>query len=397
MTAPISYAYRAARADGGIEMGALAAESREAAGRALASRGLLPLELHVEESESGGRTRVSARDLAVGFRVLATLLDAGLPMTRALAAMPELTPPSWSAALPSIQQAVREGVSFSVALGQSRLRLPSAVVGMLAAGDAGSGLANAVRRAADFLEDVAATRAAIWNALAYPAVLTVAGLASTALLVGVVLPRFAGMLSDLGQTLPPVTRVVLTTANVTRTATLPGILVLVVVLGVWRAWVATELGAQRWHAALLALPLIGSVRHAAGTARTCAAVAALLESGVPLSTALAHSARASGDAALTARLRTARESIVSGGRPSAAFSATATLTPTACRLARAGEESGRLADMLGHAAALENERATQLVKNAVRLLEPALLIVFGGLVAVVAAALLQAIYSVRPV
>lgn len=397
MTAPNRYAYRAARADGRIERGALAAESRDSARVALGARGLLPLELRLEADESGGGTRIPLRDLAIGFRILATLLDAGLPMTRALAAMPDLAPLSWGAMLPAVYQSVREGASLSAALDQSGLRLPQAVAGMLAAGDAGTGMAHSVRRAAGFLEDSATTRAAVWNALAYPAVLTVAGLLSMALLVGVVLPRFAGMLSDLGQTLPPVTRLVLTTANVARAAALPGTLTLLLAFGGWRAWIATAAGAQQWHCWLLGLPQIGAVRHSAGTARTCAAVAALLESGVPLAAALGHAARASGDAALGERLQTAREVIVTGGRPSAAFAETAALTPTACRLARAGEESGRLAEMLAHAATLEHERATQLVRNAVRLLEPGLVLVFGGLVAVVAAALLQAIYSVRPV
>jgi type II secretory pathway component PulF len=115
-----------------------------------------------------------------------------------------------------------------------------------------------------------------------------------------------------------------------------------------------------------------------------------------MATAMLHAARASGDASLTRRILTARESVVQGRRPSDALSEEAALTPTAVRLARAGEETGRLAAMLSHAAALERERAESMVRSAVRLLEPALILVFGGLVALVAAALLQAIYSVRP-
>jgi type II secretory pathway component PulF len=78
------------------------------------------------------------------------------------------------------------------------------------------------------------------------------------------------------------------------------------------------------------------------------------------------------------------------------MAATAAATPTVVRLVRAGEESGRLAEMLNRAAVLETERARRLVTGAVRLLEPALILMFGGIVAFVAAALLQAVYSVRP-
>jgi general secretion pathway protein F len=93
---------------------------------------------------------------------------------------------------------------------------------------------------------------------------------------------------------------------------------------------------------------------------------------------------------------TAREAIVEGRRPSDALAAEEALTLTAIRLTRAGEETGRLWEMLSHAASLERERSESMVKSAVRLLEPSLILLFGGLVALVAAALLQAIYSVRP-
>jgi type II secretory pathway component PulF len=71
-------------------------------------------------------------------------------------------------------------------------------------------------------------------------------------------------------------------------------------------------------------------------------------------------------------------------------------TPTVVRLARAGEQSGRLATMLGHAARIEQQRADRIVRTAVRMLEPALLLAFASVVALIAAALLQAIYGVRP-
>jgi general secretion pathway protein F len=390
------YFYRAARSDGGLEMGVFAAESRAEAARTLEGRGLFPVELRVEREESAGGRRVPARDLALGFRVLATLLEAGLPMTRALSAMGELAPPSWASALPEIARAVREGSSLGAALEQGPLLVPPVVLGIVRAGEAGSGLAMAVRRAAELLEHQAAMRSAVRSALAYPALLATAATASVALLVGVVLPRFGAILADLGQSLPPTTRFVLNASTLIRAWAPAGAIAVAIALVLWRSWVSTEEGRERWHALLLDLPLLGSIRRSAATARTGAALSALLESGVPIAAAMLHAARASGDASLTRRILTARESVVEGLRPSDALSQQAALTPTAVRLARAGEETGRLAEMLSHAAALERERSESMVRSAVRLLEPALILAFGGLVALVAAALLQAIYSVRP-
>jgi type II secretory pathway component PulF len=242
----------------------------------------------------------------------------------------------------------------------------------------------------------AATRAAIRAALAYPIILATAGISAVALLVGVVLPRFAVILGDLGQAVPPSTRILLAAANVATMSVIPGSIGAVIAIAAWRMWIATPHGQQQWHAFLLGLPIVGGIRHAAGTAHAATALAALLDSGVPLPPALAHTARATGDGALGQRLLAARDRVLTGERVGVAIAATHAMTPTGIRLVRAGEDTGRLAAMLRHTAKLEGERAQQLVKNAVRLIEPLLILSFGAMIAFVAAALLQAVYSVRP-
>jgi len=390
------FAYRAARADGAIENGVLMADTRDDAARVLSAQGLWTVSLRPARSFTSARTRLPPREMALGLRVLSMLLESGLPVSKALAAMPELAPSAWNQALPTMERSVREGAPLGVALEGSGLAIPSVVLGIVQAGEMGSGLAPAVRRAAEMMEEIASTRSAIRAALVYPAILAVAGTVSVAILVGVVLPRFGAILTDLGQALPPTTRFVLEASSFARAAALPAIIATLIMVGVWRAWVATASGAIRWHALLLRAPVLGSIRRSASSGQACIALSALLESGVPLSTALLHAARASGDAAITARVKAARDSVIGGHRLSAAFADHDALTPVACRLTRAGEETGALAAMLSHAGRLEAERAMGKVRAAVQLLEPALIVVFGAVVALVAAALLQAVYSVRP-
>jgi general secretion pathway protein F len=391
-----AYAYRAARGDGTVERGTIDALSREAASVALAGRGLWVLDVAPAVAEGTPRRVLPAGDLALGLRLLASLLDAGLPVARALAAFAEIAPDGWRTAVPSIRQSVREGQSLGAALTTAPCALPPVVLGMVQAGEAGSGLAEAVRRAAELTERAAATRAAVRAALVYPAILTGAGGASLVLLVGVVLPRFAGILADLGQVVPPTTRAVFAAAAVARAGALPAVAALVIGLAIWRAWVSTGAGRERWDQWLLSLPLVGTVRRAAAVARVGGAMAALLESGVPIAPALMAGAQAAGDAAIRVRVLAARQAVVAGSALSRAFAETDAATPTIVRLARAGEESGQLAAMLARGASMEAERAERIMKDAVRLLEPALILVFGGIVAFVAAALLQAVYSVRP-
>ncbi len=396
VTATTRFAYRAARADGAFEHGVLTAENRDAALRALAAQGLWAVDLNAARSDDDLRARLTSADLALGLRVLATLLESGLPVSKALAAMPELAPDAWQGSLPSVARAVREGASLGAALERSGLVIPAVVLGIVRAGEAGSGLARAVRRAADLMDEAAATRSAVRAALIYPCILAVAGTVSVGILVGVVLPRFGAILADLGQALPPTTRFVLQASAVARVAALPAGVATLIILVTWRSWVSTGGGAVRWANLLLGTPIVGTIRRSAATARVCAALPAPLESGVALSSASTPAARAAGDAAIQDRVLAARTSVIAGVRPSAAFLTEDALTPIAARLIRAGEETGALVAMLAHAARLENERATDRVRSAVRLLEPTLILAFGGLVALVAAALLQAIYSVRP-
>jgi type II secretory pathway component PulF len=117
---------------------------------------------------------------------------------------------------------------------------------------------------------------------------------------------------------------------------------------------------------------------------------------VAIAPALSSAARAAGDAELHARLTNVRRLVEQGERMSSALATHSAASALVVRLAQAGEESGRLAPMLAHAARMERERATRTVQGAVRLIEPLLIIMFGGLVALVASALLQALYSVRP-
>jgi type II secretory pathway component PulF len=125
-------------------------------------------------------------------------------------------------------------------------------------------------------------------------------------------------------------------------------------------------------------------------------LASLLDAGVPLPTALSFAARASGDAELEARMSDVGASVSGGETLSRALATFDAATPTTVRLARAGEESGRLTAMLHHAARIEQQTADRLARSFARLVEPTLLLVFAFLVALVAAALLQAVYSVRP-
>ena len=195
-----TFAYDALRADGGTERGVVTASSAAEALSSLGERGLLPVSVRHVATRRERRKRIPARDLALGLRVLADLFEAGLPLARALAALEDLTPTSWHPAIPPLLAAVREGKSLAAAFEEAPIDVPPLIIGIARAGEAGAGLGAAMRRAADHTEKVAETRAAVRGALAYPLVVAAAGCTSIGLMVGVVLPRLAKILADLGET-----------------------------------------------------------------------------------------------------------------------------------------------------------------------------------------------------
>jgi general secretion pathway protein F len=390
------FAFRAIARDGSFERGTLDATSAGEARETLVGRGLFVLALESKGVRRERRDPLPTGDLALGLRILANLLESGLPVSRALQAFDDLAPRAWRAALPAIRQRVREGKGLAAALAEAPLQIPPLVIGIAQAGEAGTGIGPAIRRAAELTEATAEMQAAVRSALAYPVVVAAAGVCAIGVLITVVLPRFARILADLGQTLPPSTQLVLRGADLAHAMLLPGFFAVVVAFAVWRAWVGTPEGRVLWHQFLLAVPGIGVVRRRTATARMAHSLAALLESGVPIGAAIGHAARASGDAGIEARLLAARERVSSGQPLSQALDAVHAVGPTTAKLVRAGEETGQLPSMLTHAAKIEQQGADQVVKTAVRMLEPVLLLTFASVVALIAAALLQAIYSVRP-
>ncbi len=395
MSRVIAYTFTAVRRDGSRERGVIEAATREAAVALLGGRGVFAIEL-AEPLQVQRRARVSAEDLALGLRALVTILASGVPLARALAMLDDLAPESWQAALPELRRRVEQGERLGAALEASPLPFPSQVIGIISAGEAGSGLTRATESAAELLEQRAAMRAALRNALAYPCILAIAGSASVALLVGVVLPRFAELLSDYGQTLPATTRLVLAVGGFARVAFIPTLVLAAIVLALLPGWLARHDRVRQLHRVLLGLPGLGPIRQSTATAHACSALAALLTSGVPLAHALSHAGRASGDREMEARVGRAREAIARGERISTALRGAGAFTPTAIRLVRVGEETGQLGQMAAHVARIESTHALQRLQRLTRALEPLLILLFGAMVMMVAAALLQAMYGLRP-
>lgn len=385
-----AFRYEAARSDGGLVRGLLDAASEPAAAAVLSARGLYPL---LVESSPVAARRPSRRAQATVFESLAAFVEAGVPLEKALHATERVVSGSLRDALVRVGQRVREGSSLGGALAAEG-HFSAVTVGLVRAGERGVGLGTALAHAAAQLEREAETEARVRTALTYPALLTIVGSGAIALIVLFVIPRFAALLSDLGQALPTATRVLLGISAGVRSYGL--------VLGA--AGVGLVVIAARaindhrtvWHAWLLRVPVVGSLRLALASARASRTLGALLGAGTPALAALEIAREAAGDAAVATRIAAARGRVAEGQGLTAALEATGALSSNAIQLAAIGEGSGRLPVLLAKAAELDDREAERRLKTLVSLLEPGLILMFAGLVAFVAAALLQAVYALRP-
>jgi len=391
-----TFRFEAARADGHAVRGRLDAGSREVAAATLSARGLFPVVVEPATARGPGLgwRRPNVRATATVIRGLATLVDAGVPLERALEATRRVAGRELREALGRVAARVREGTSLGSALAAEGRLFSGVTVGLVRAGERGVGVGAALLQAAAQVEREAETTARIRAALAYPTLLAVVGSVSVAVIVGVVIPRFAAILGDLGQALPPATRALIAISQAVRD---DGVILGAGLAGLAVVTVQVIRSHRRtWHEFLLGLPVVGPLRHAFATTRVTRILGALLGTGTPALAALAIARDTAGDAAVAARLDQARTRVAEGAGLAAALGATHAVTETALQLAVIGEGSGRLPALLRQAAELEEQLGERQLRTLVSLLEPALIIAFAAVVAFVAAALLQAVYTVRP-
>lgn len=390
-----AYCYLALRPDGTTVRGTISGHDQVEVDRGLLTQGLNPI--RVSEVTQGSRLRKPSRQqLALFLRSLASLSESGVPLAAALSATRALEfVPSLKEAINSVSRLIDEGESLSDALDRAGI-FPAAAVGMVRAGERAGQLQVALARTALHLEYEAAAVARLRRALAYPAFLLVAGFISVGVIVLMVVPRFVALLHDAGQSIPPVTRAVVLGSDASHSYAIHFLIgVALLVLGI-RRWVMTPRNLALLQEALIRLPIIGRARHAWVTARIARSLGTMLQSGLPLLRALSVTSESVSDHCIRQRLERATFRVANGEGLSTSFSGEAVVLPGVIVLISIGESTGRLGDMVLKAGDMAETEADRLVDVAMTLTEPALILVFGGIVAVVAAAMFQSVYSLRP-
>ncbi|WP_058553857.1 type II secretion system F family protein [Thiohalocapsa sp. ML1] len=391
------YFYKAVKLDGEEVEGEQEAPDEAALVRRLQADGLIPLKTR----SAGGltatlarrrRRSLTAKDVEMVTRQLATLLQAGLPLDRSLTVLSGLsTDEHVVRVLADLQDRVRGGATLSAALEAQDGQFSKLYVNMVRAGEASGALDEVLARLADYLERSAELRGTVTSALVYPSILlVVAGLSVIMLLVFVV-PQFTVLFDDMGAALPLPTRIVVGAGDLVR-GYWWALLVLVAVFAVvLERWLMDPDNRRRFDYGVMALPLFGDLIWKMETARFCHTLSTLLKNGLPLLTGLNLAKEVVGNRKVGEGLNEVADGLKHGRGLAEPLTTRAVLPELALQMIRVGEESGTLDAMLAKVADIFDRETRASVQRLLTLLEPVLIIGLGIVIAGIIVSILMAI------
>lgn len=400
----VQFSYRAIDGDGRLVSGSVEAASQQAAVERLHAGGLLPVE--AVEGAAGlpdlavlgqrRRARIPAAQLVLFTRKLATVVQAGLDLDKALEIAGEAShAPQLKQAVARMLTDIRAGKAFSEALGVYEDALPRYYVPMVRAGEAGGTLGPAIARIAALLERGHKLRQSITSALVYPTILVITALGSIVLLMTVVIPRFEPLFRDAGRQLPLITRVFMAASE---TVVQQGPLLLLAVLAglvLLRHKRREPAFRRRSDGWVLRLPLVGAAVLRFQVAILARSLGMLLQNGVALLAALSIVETSLGNAALAAGLREVRLAVKDGAAFSAALRQGGLFPDLLIQLVAVGEASGRLAEMLIEAGNSYDEDTQTSIQRLLALLTPLVTLCLSLIIAAIIGSVLVAIISVN--
>jgi type II secretory pathway component PulF len=402
-----SFTYRATDARGEITKGVVQGLNLAQAKVALQRQGLFPLEVTERAPAAtngagvGGSLRRlgSARaELPAFTRALASFLGAGFPLDRALGMYADLAShPRFDAAVKHVRREIQAGRSFAGALETEPGLFDPLYVSTVGAAERAGALEAALTSLADALEERRELRQQLQGILLYPALMACVGALAVAVLLIFVIPRFVDILEGGGAALPWATAALLGVSRVvTRFWWLLG-LIAALVFALVHGYLNTSEGRRAWDRRKLRLPVAGILMRKLLAARFCRTLGTLLQNGVPLTNALRLTAETLGNTAAVQAVRDVHGRVKEGESLASALGRFDVFPPAVLRMIAVGEESGKPEDMLFRAAEFYEGETRRNLRTLVGLVEPALILLLGGVVGFVALAMIQAVFSINDV
>jgi general secretion pathway protein F len=403
-----AFHFRAVASDGKARTGTLTAETDRLAAAELRRQGLIPVYVGMEPKKSGlglgtelrlpSFHRGARRDVLFFTQELSTLLNAQVPLDRALSIVAELTVRSTFRSLVlDVWRILKSGKSFADSLAAHPTHFSDLYVNMVRAGEASGSLAPIFERLAEFERTRDDLRGYIVSSLIYPTLLVCVGIGSIIVLLTFVVPRFAQIFSDPRVKIPTPTLLMMEASHILQTWWLPGVVSLGVAIAAFEAYIHTAKGRLWWDRFRLRIPLLGDALRKAETARFARAMGTLVASSVPLVQSLGIARGILNNRRIATSLETVAQGVKRGEGIASPLRKAGEFPPLASHLLSVGEETGHLDAMFHRMADIYEGETRTSIRRFTSLFEPLIILVMGLVIGSLILSLLLAITSINDV
>ncbi len=368
----------------------------------LQSEGYIPIKVTTANSRSflgigSNKSKLSSKDIVFFTGELATLLESGLPIDKALFVLMDLTEDNerLTKLIAKVLEKVKGGVSLADALEQQQGVFTKFYLNMIRAGEAGGSLDEVLTRLAEYLERSQELKETVSTALIYPVILLIMSLASLFIMLTFVVPQFTEMFESAGKALPVSTQIVVGLAEWLQNywwALLVGFLV---ISSYMKYQMADPIRKKVWDGYFLKLPLAGTIITNKETANISRTLGTLLGNGVSIISALVIVRETVDNLVLAETISNAEAQLKQGKNLSDALQEKSLLPKMALQMIKMGEETGRLEEMLLRIATIYDKQLRVAIQRLLAFLEPMLIITLGLMIAGIIVSILLAILSVN--
>lgn len=325
--------------------------------------------------------KVRLKDLVIFTRQLATLIQAGLPVTQSLDLLKQQTESKALAkALVQIQQNIESGEPMSEAFAKHENIFDSLYCNLIAAGEQGGFLDQVLARLATYLEKYSKLKRELTVALIYPALLILTAVIVIAVIMLFVIPTFKEIFADFGASLPLPTRIVIEISNLTVRY---WYIIFGAIAGLgyagWRFY-RSDRGKELIEPTLVKIPVLGQIIVKGGIARFSRTLATMLASGVPVIQALETCSKVAGNVLIERAINDTIKSVTEGRPISETLKAHSIFPPMVYGMVSVGEQTGALETMLEKLATFYEEEVEASVQSMKQLIEPVLILVIGTII-----------------
>ena len=395
-----TFAFKAVDLQGVPSRGELDADSKQSVAQQLRSKGLIVLDIEEQKSSDinfGRFKKVKAQELTIATRQLATMIQSGMSLLRALYVLEEQArSDKFREAVTSVRQDVEAGISLSDALARFPDIFNGLYIAMVSAGEVGGILEQTLDRIADQLEKDDSLRRQVKAAMMYPSLIGGFALVVLLALVIFLVPVFEKVFADFGGELPPITKFTVAMSDI---MTQRWYLVIAIGFGVvfgFKKWKRTDKGLEQWDRFKLRVPWkIGDLVQKVCLARFSRTYSALIGAGVPMLQAIEITGRTSGNKVIENAMLQVGESVRAGGSIATPMRAEPNAFPImVTQMIGVGEETGALEQMLSKIADFYEDEVAAGLKALTSILEPLMIIVVGGIVGFIVVAMYMPMFKV---